>query len=90
MSSAITQDSSSSTIPPAAAADAQQTPSAPSGGVSGSTKVNSLNDLKEKAPEVYNQMLLSMATTVCQDSKKQQDHIKEIMAEARRNDSRGG
>jgi len=84
MSSPILQDSSSSTIPPAAAADAQQGPSAPSGGVSSATKISSLEDLKEKAPEVYNQMLLSMATTACQDAKKQQDHIKEIMAEARR------
>lgn len=39
---------------------------------------SSLNDLKEKAPQVYQKMLECMAMEVCRESEKHTDKMKKI------------
>lgn len=71
----------SSSDPTTAGAVAQQNYAA----VSGKSKVSSLNELKEKAPEVYRAMVEGIATTICEEMKRNQEHLKKIMDDARRN-----
>ncbi|MCB1111443.1 MAG: hypothetical protein H7A37_01475 [Chlamydiales bacterium] len=53
--------------------------------VSSATTVSSMEDLKKKAPEVYQKMLEGIAMNMITQMKRRQDHLKEIMREARRN-----
>lgn len=78
-SSAVTQQvSSTSTATPTAATS--------SGGGGGDTgKINSLADLKDKAPQVYNAMMVGIAQNICKDMEDGQRRLKEIMEENRRN-----
>lgn len=57
--------------------------------VTTSTSFNTLDDLRKKAPAVYNMMMQGIAWGMCSQMKHQQDHLKEIMREAERN-ARGG
>lgn len=52
--------------------------------VSSSTKINSMEELREKAPKLYQMMLEGIAMKICGDMKRSQDEIKRIMREARR------
>lgn len=54
--------------------------------VSGSTTVSSLSDLKNQAPKVYYQMMVSIATNMISDMHRRDEHLKEIMREARDSD----
>lgn len=66
-------------------------PGAPGGGGAGAaadmnaTSVSSVADLKEQAPKVYNAMMQGIAMDICNSMKKHQDHLKQMMDEARRN-----
>jgi hypothetical protein len=55
----------------------------PSGAVSGSTIINNLADLKEKAPEMYQKMLEGIAQTICRQIKRQDDRLRQKMREGR-------
>lgn len=83
MSDPVSSVNSSTPVAPATAAEAAKSGS--SGQVNASTNISSLAELKEKAPKVYQQMMISVATTIVNDMKARQDHIKQIWAEARRN-----
>ena len=48
------------------------------------TKISNINDLREKAPKVYNQMLIGLATTVCNRMQHSQERVKKIMREAQK------
>jgi hypothetical protein len=50
-----------------------------SAGYTTTTHISSLEDLKKKAPEVYNQTLKSIGMKICNDMKRHQDHLKETM-----------
>lgn len=54
---------------------------------SGSTRFNSMADLKEKAPKVYNAMMQGIAQNICRDMEQAQARLKKIMEEGRRNNS---
>lgn len=56
----------------------------PAGGISGATKISNLEDLREKAPEVYQKMLEGIAQTIVNQIKEHQDRLKKMMEEARR------
>ena len=51
--------------------------------VSSATKIENMEDLKKQAPDLYNQVMLSMGYQICSQLKRQQDHLKEIMQKAR-------
>ncbi len=57
-----------------------QSHSAAGGGL---TKINSLEDLKKKAPQVYKMMMLSLQESVRRDMQNHQEHLKKIMREGR-------
>ena len=57
--------------------------------VTSSTKINSLDDLKKKSPELYRKMMEGIAMSICSDMKEHQDRLKQMMAEARRNAGQG-
>ena len=61
--------------------DESKEPGSPKGTVTSSTTVNSLEELKKKAPEVYDQMVLGIATNLCNEFKAQQERLKKIMRE---------
>lgn len=48
------------------------------------TKFNSLDELKKKAPKVYNKMLEGMAMTICNEMQHRQDEIKKKRRESER------
>jgi hypothetical protein len=50
-----------------------------SGKITAATKITSVEDLRKKAPQVYNQMLIGIGTNVCKDMEHSQQRIKEIM-----------
>lgn len=83
MTDPVSSVNSSTPVTPASAAEASKSTS--SGQVTSSTNISSIADLKAKAPKVYHQMMLGIATVIVNEMKARQDHIKEIWAEARRN-----
>lgn len=54
---------------------------------SGSSRFNSLADLKEKSPKVYNAMMVGIAQNICRDMEDGQQRLKRLMEEGRRNNS---
>lgn len=56
------------------------------GEVTGLTKVTSLGDLKEKAPKVYNMMMLGIAVSMINKMHEQDERLKQLWREARYND----
>lgn len=75
----------STEAPPAAHAANKAPPS----GYTNSTTVNSMEDLKQKAPKVFDAMQEGVAIKICNSMRDHQDRMKKINAEARR-DSEGG
>lgn len=73
--------SSGSTAP---ATETSGTTAAPSQ-VNGSTKVSSVTDLKEKAPKVYDAMLMSIAQFITNEMYHHQEELKKLMREGRQN-----
>ncbi|MFN4174174.1 MAG: hypothetical protein ACK4HV_03610 [Parachlamydiaceae bacterium] len=55
----------------------------PNGKVDSFTQVNSMADLKEKAPEVYRKMMEGIAMKICNQMKDSQERIKEMNRESR-------
>ncbi len=58
---------------------------APSGKADSFTQVNSMSDLKNKAPEVYQKMMEGIAMKICNEMKASQERIKDMNREARNN-----
>lgn len=57
-------------------------PSSSSGGgdsVSSATTLSSLGDLKNKAPQLYNYMMISLAQNMCTQMNSDQDRLNTIM-----------
>ena len=53
------------------------------------SKISSLQDLKNKSPKVYNAMMQSTAMAVCNQMQHSQDRLKKVMRKARE-DAQGG
>lgn len=53
-------------------------------GVTSSTKINSIKELREKAPEVYQKMLEGIAMNICGKMKDHQDRLKQMMRDSNR------
>lgn len=47
------------------------------------TTVNSLGDLRKKAPKVFGAMMMGIAQNICYDMKHHDDTLKEMMRKAR-------
>lgn len=47
-----------------------------------STRVNSVDDLRKKAPKVYQAMLEGIAWHICGEMKRSQDRLKQMMRES--------
>lgn len=56
---------------------------APITDVNSSTKINSLSELRERAPKIWNAMMMGIAQRICSESKHHSDHLKQIMRESR-------
>lgn len=52
-------------------------------GYDSKTRISSLADLKEKAPKVWEAMLLSIAQTICMNMDRANDRLKKLMREGR-------
>ncbi|HRD54982.1 MAG TPA: hypothetical protein PLC42_01150 [Parachlamydiaceae bacterium] len=51
----------------------------------GSTKFSSLDDLKRKAPKVYHQMMVGVATSIIADMRDHQERLKKLREQGRQN-----
>lgn len=49
-----------------------------------SDTISSLAELREKAPEVYNQMLQGIAMNICGQMKHQQERLKQVIRDGQR------
>jgi BarA-like signal transduction histidine kinase len=58
------------------------TQTSPSGKLTSSSEIKSLAEFKEKAPEVYDKMMLSIATEICNKMKGHQEKLKQMWREA--------
>lgn len=65
----------------ASAAISQKTMAA--GDSTSGARFNSMNDLKEKAPKVYQAMMVGIAQNICKDMQEAQARLKKIMRESR-------
>lgn len=87
----MTQDNTSSSnavTSGATQASGAATKSGPSGTAANydsHTTINSMADLKNKAPEVYQKMLESIAMKICNEMRHHQENIKKMNDEARQN-----
>lgn len=54
-------------------------------GGGGSGGFNSMEDLKNSEPELYQKMMESIGMKICNQMRQHQAHLKEMMREARRN-----
>lgn len=61
-------------------AEAVASANAPSG-VTTHTKINSLQDLKKKAPQVYKMMMEGIAMNICNEMRSHQERLKKMMRE---------
>ncbi len=65
------------------------TPSAGSAGggenVNGSTKFNSMAELRDKEPKLYKQILIGIGMGICNQSRRAQERHHRLMKEAERN-----
>ncbi|CCB85665.1 MULTISPECIES: hypothetical protein [Parachlamydia] len=52
------------------------------GNYTSTTSINSLADLKKKAPKVYNAMMQGIAMNICNEMKAHQDRLKKMMRDA--------
>lgn len=59
------------------------TPAHSNAEVTTKTQVSSLAELKEKAPKVYEQMMVGIAMQICRKMEKSQARLKRIMREYR-------
>lgn len=54
-------------------------------GLTTSTTIASLADLKKKAPAVYNQMMVGIGLEICNEMKAHQDRLKQLMRQGEQN-----
>ena len=86
MSESSSEPVAASTAPAAAPIDAAQAEAAEaSGGASFGTTVSSLNELQKKAPQLFHQMMIGIATAMVGQMKKQQDRLTAMWQKARNN-----
>lgn len=76
--------SSTSSVTEASGAEAAEATSTTSGSQkldaeTAATKVSSLEDLKEKAPKVYDATILAIAQNITNKMRRSQDRLREIM-----------
>lgn len=66
------------------AVDGQTQPSAGtgSGTLTSSSEVKNLEEFKKRAPEVYNKMMLGIATEICNKLKASQERLKQMWRDA--------
>ncbi len=73
-----------STASTTAATPASTTPTtAAAAGFTGGDTANNMSELKTKAPQVYNALMMAYAQTITSDMQHHQDNLKKIMAEER-------
>lgn len=48
----------------------------------GSTRIGSMDELRRKAPKVYQKMLEGIAMNICREMEHHQDRLKKLMREA--------
>ena len=48
------------------------------------TEIGSLNELKDKAPEVYDKMMIGIAYSICRRMREHAERLKKTMRESRR------
>lgn len=87
MSIESTQPISGSSTSSTQAVDANASAGTPSAAaqVNASTHISSVGDLKDKAPKVYDAMMMSIAQRITNEMNDHQQRIKRINDEARRN-----
>lgn len=74
-----------SSTTPMKVAEAASSPSVgPDGVPSMSTKIGSLADLREKAPKVYNMMMVGIATVIINTSRRRQMRINQMIRQGSR------
>lgn len=56
----------------------------PTAGLTSSSTISSLADLKKKAPAVYKMMMEGIAMNICNEMQKHQERLKQIMREGER------
>lgn len=49
-----------------------------------SEKINSIADLKNKSPKLWNAMLMGIAQNICNEMREHMDRLREMMREGRR------
>ncbi|MDP1835628.1 MAG: hypothetical protein Q8K75_06820 [Chlamydiales bacterium] len=81
MSSEVPEVQSGEEVVAQQAVVAAGTPKKGSEASAASTFVSNANDLKEKAPEVYNAMVDSLARKMCDDLRRHAERMKKIMRE---------
>lgn len=91
MSEASGSSSVNQSSAPAVSSTGSATGAASSSGAGGDSKnwnlktsVNSVDELRKKAPEIYRAMLEGIAMNMVGQMKRRQDRLKEIMRESRR------
>lgn len=82
---AAAQAANTSNIPAKSISSHKTAPTGHSGGGEIPSQFSSLNELKEKAPEVWNMMMMMVAQSICSQMKSQSDNLKKIIREGRRN-----
>lgn len=55
-----------------------------SSSVTTSTKLNSLDELRQKAPKVYHQMMLGIAMNICGSMRRHAARLKQMIRESKR------
>lgn len=64
-------------------------PTKPAGEATAATTISSLEDLKAKAPKVYDAMMMSIAQNITSDMNSHQQRIKEMNRKARQDAGQG-
>lgn len=72
-------------IDPAAAAAAEAANPSQPAKITAATTVSSMQDLKLKSPELYNAMMMGIATNIINQSKRATERLKEIIRQGTRN-----
>lgn len=81
MSTPLSNEQLSST-PPAEHTAHSTEKTGPTAQPNSKTRISSLEDLKHKAPKLYNQMMVSIAMNICNRMKRAQDRLKVLMRQA--------
>lgn len=77
--------SSNAPVNPTSLPAGKTAPTGKSSSSNSDTKINSLAELQEKAPEVWKAMLEGLAMNICNKMRDSQERLKQMMREAERN-----